>query len=132
MKSKHLHRKGRRLEVRPFAAKDFTAWRQLHSALPAPKNKWDMKTKPEADLTRANFKLVLRRQKEMRAKDSYYDLGVFLKDGRLIGGVSAMEVTRGISHSAFLGYQIYNPYWAGGRNSTRVRATIILLKACSA
>lgn len=63
------------------------------------------------ELTKEKFKIILENQLDRRNKDTFYDLGVFLNDGTLVGGVSIMEVARGISQTAFLGYRIFNPYW---------------------
>jgi len=122
MTSEYLNRKTKRLEIRPLELKDFEAWKNAHLAMSKPKNKWDLGPKPKQHLTKIEFKKILKQRAGLQKKDHYYSLGVFLKkDGVLIGGVSAMEVSRGISQTAFLGYNIFNPYWGQGYAKEAVR-----------
>lgn len=51
-------------------------------------------------------------------------MGIFEKTGALVGGVSLMEVTRGISQSAYLGYRIFNNHWGQGYAKESVRVMI--------
>ena len=88
------------------------------------RNTWDLGPKPAKELTRAGFKMILASQKEHRRKDTHYDLGVFDANGLLVGGVSVMQVARGISHTAFLGYRIFNSHWRLGYGKEGVQAMI--------
>ncbi len=87
-------------------------------------NKWDHGGKPEKDLTKAQFKKLVSDQSKRRKLDTFYDLGVFDRTGHLVGNVSLMEVSRGISQTAFLGYRIYNNYWRMGYGKEAVLAMI--------
>lgn len=117
-----LHRKTKRLTIRPLRASDFNSWRQAHLTMSPPKNTWDRGPRSSSDLLRSSFREVLRNQVKRRAEDQFYDLAIFSKAGQLVGFVAAMDVARGISHTAFLGYTIYNNYWGHGYGKEAVRA----------
>ncbi|MBY0416031.1 MAG: GNAT family N-acetyltransferase, partial [Bdellovibrionales bacterium] len=85
---------------------------------------WDQGPKSIEELTKEKFKIILKNQSDRRSKDIFYDLGVFLNDGTLVGVVSIMEVARGISQTAFLGYRIFNPYWGQGYAKDAVQMII--------
>ncbi len=105
-------RRGKRLTVRPLAARDYLVWKQAHTELPPQKNIWDQKIKPIQDLSKIKFREILKSQKALADSDKYLDFSVFLNaTGELIGHVALMDIVRGISHSAFLGYRIFNPHW---------------------
>ena len=89
-----------------------------------PQNTWDLGPRTSKTLTMTDFKKILRTQSEKRKLDSFYDLGVFDKSGHLVGGVSLMEVARGISQTCFLGYRIFNGYWGRGYAKEAVKAII--------
>ena len=119
-----LVRKTPRLIIRPLELKDFEAWKIAHLLTSKSQNTWDMGPRPKNELTKAVFKKILKQRSEHRKKDLFYDLAVFLHDGTLVGGTAAMEVARGISHTAFLGYYIFNPYWGNGYAKEAVREMI--------
>lgn len=116
--------KTKRLVIRPLELKDYPAWVRAFTTMRAPQNTWDRKNRPLEELTLAKFKKILREQKAMRAKDYFYDLAVFDKKGEILGTVSLMNVVRGLSQTAFLGYGILNPYWGQGFGKEAVRAGI--------
>ena len=113
-----------RLVVRPIESKDYSVWRQANLTMLRPQNIWDLGPIPQRKLTQSGFRKMLRGQTERRKKDTFYSLGVFDKAGTLVGGVSIMEVARGISQTAFLGYRIFNRYWGKGYAKESVRAVI--------
>jgi ribosomal-protein-alanine N-acetyltransferase len=121
---KKLERKTKRLVVRPLTVKDFSAWKQAQLTMNGAKNKWDHGPKPEADLTRSHFNAILEAQKKNRSEDSFYDFAIFNSEGAFVGLVSAMQIIRGISHTAFLGYRIFNNHWRRGYGKEAVRALI--------
>ncbi len=121
---KYLNRKTKQLHIRPLQLKDFGSWKYANLAMNPCMNKWDHGAKPEKDLTKDQFKKLLLGQSERRKLDTFYDLGVFDREGHLVGNVSVMEVARGISQTAFLGYRIYNNYWRKGYGKEAVQAMI--------
>lgn len=121
---KSLSRKTKRLTIRPFASGDFEAWKRAHSNMHEPKNTWDHGPRSLTDLGRADFRKILADLKKRRDEDSFYDLGIFDSGGELVGNVALMEVARGISHTAYLGYRIFNRHWRKGYGKEAVRAMI--------
>lgn len=124
MKAKLL-RKTSRLTIRPLQLSDYAAWKVAYSTMQPPLNQWDRKNKPPAELTLPKFKTLLTSQKSNRSDDKFYDCAVFETATRkLIGVVSVMDVLRGVGHSAYLGYAIFNQYWGLGFGSEAVVAMI--------
>jgi len=119
-----LKRKTRKLTIRPLTAKDYRAWRDANLQMGPPRNKWDQGPKQPTEVTRGDFGKVLRFQKDVQAKDTFYDLAIFNSDGVLVGFVAIMEVTRRISHTAYLGYRIFNNHWRAGYGKEAARAAI--------
>lgn len=115
-----------RLLIRFLKDSDYPIWYKAHKNMPAPRNVWDQNPRPEKELTLSQFKKYLKLQANLRKKDLFYDFAIFLKkDKILIGHVGIMEVTRGLSHSAYLGYRIFNPYWGQGYAKEAVDAVIL-------
>jgi ribosomal-protein-alanine N-acetyltransferase len=120
-----LYRRTRRTIVRPLRASDYEAWLTAHSVHLSPRNDWDRSARPhQKPLTRAAFRRILLSQEQDRRKDRFYTLGIFLRDGTMIGGVALMDVSRGVSQSAYLGYGIYNRWWGRGYGKEAVNACI--------
>lgn len=89
-------------------------------------NPWDPGARIAAELTRAKYQALLRSQKKNWDDDYFYSYGIFLHDGTLIGTLSAMEVSRSVAQSCYLGYGIFNPYWGRGYAKEAVRAFLDL------
>ena len=121
---KNPKRKTKRLIIRALADKDFMVWRQAYLQMNQPKNTWDHGPKKASEVTRADFNKILGAQKKMRREDKFYDLAIFNFSGELVGFVAIMEVARGISQTAYLGYRIFNNYWRSGYGKEAVRAMI--------
>jgi [ribosomal protein S5]-alanine N-acetyltransferase len=119
-----LVRKTRRLTVRPFTVKDFAAWKNAHSKMRKQRNLWDKGPHADDKLTNSAFREKVKGLNQRIKDDVFYDLGVFDNQGALVGGVALMEVARGISHTAFLGYRIFNAYWGLGYGKEAVKAAI--------
>lgn len=90
----------------------------------AAKNTWDLAGRDKTLLTKREFKKVLASQSQRRKDDTFYSLGVFDASGALVGAVSLMEVARGVSHSAYLGYRIFNTHWSLGYGKEAVQAVL--------
>lgn len=119
-----LIRKTRRLVIRPLQAKDYKAWKEANLQMSKPQNTWDFGPRLPETLNRSDYNNILRTQAKNRKQDYIYDLAVFDKKGRLIGGVSLMEVSRSISQTCFLGYRIFNSHWGQGYAKEAVKAII--------
>ncbi len=105
-----LHRTGKAVIVRPYKKSDYQAWKTAYlSMLPQQKNAWDIAAhRDENKLKRRDFEKVLTSLKKNRSDDYFFDFGIFLKNGTLVGGVSIMDISRQIFQNAHLGYRIFN------------------------
>jgi [ribosomal protein S5]-alanine N-acetyltransferase len=121
-----LERKGKKVIVRPYEAGDYQAWKESYLLiLPKPKNIWDVTApRDKSELTQKHFNKILRSQKKNRDDDYYFDFGVFLKDGTLVGGVSIMDISRQVFQNAYLGYKIHNNHWGKGYGKEGVKLGI--------
>ncbi len=119
-----LKRNTLRLHLRFLELKDFEIWKSAQLKMLPAKNIWDLGPKPKTELNKTQFKKMLAAQLKRRKKDTHYDFAVFKKNGELIGVVSIMEVARGISQTAFLGYRVFNNYWGRGYAKEAVAAVI--------
>ncbi|HAG90974.1 MAG TPA: N-acetyltransferase [Bdellovibrionales bacterium] len=125
MPMKHLYRSTKNLIIRPLGLKDYESWRESLSINLERQNPWDRKKRESSELSKNSFKSVLSLQKSQRDRDEYYDLTVFeKKSGLVVGGVSAMNVVRSVSQTAFLGYSIHNIHWGKGYGKESVKAMI--------
>jgi [ribosomal protein S5]-alanine N-acetyltransferase len=110
-----LFRKSKNIFVRPLSRLDYSVWREFHVSRPEKKNKWDRQGNSLDRLTRKAFLMLLKEQKKMRDSEQFYDLAVFERNsGRIIGNVSAMNIIRSVSQTAFLGYSIHHSFWGKG------------------
>jgi ribosomal-protein-alanine N-acetyltransferase len=111
----NLKKSGRKISIRPLELSDFETWKKSKILLSKKaKNRWDNIQKLTKLPTKSDFKKVLREQSKNINDDYFYDFGVFLKDGTLIGRVSIMDVSRGLFQNAYLGYRIFSDYWGNG------------------
>ncbi len=111
--------------IRPLTAADFRAWHTAHGGLPPPQNRWDRGRRGPDELSRSRFREVLRSQRLLRRQDRHYSLAVFERaTGTLVGGVSLMDVVRGLAQSAFVGYFVHSPFWRRGYGAEAVRALL--------
>ena len=113
----------KRLCLRPLRPSDYPLWRETYLNLPPKKNKWDYRGRSADSLTRKEFQKTLRLQKRLLKTGERMELAIFhRKTKNLIGIVSAMDIVRGVTHSAYLGYTIYNPHWGQGYGKEAVAA----------
>jgi ribosomal-protein-alanine N-acetyltransferase len=120
-----LYRRTKNLIIRPLEPKDYEVWRAGKLACHPPMNRWDEGRREERALTRAKFQKVIRHSGKLRREDRFYDLKIFdRKTGATVGGVALMDVTRGVSHTCFVGYYLYNNYWGRGWAKEAVKAAL--------
>ncbi len=116
-----------RLVLRALEASDYSAWVEFWNSNTKAKNEWDIANRRRTNLSRKDFSQVLKLQKTRRKNDDYYDFLAFRKsDGKIIGSISIMDVSRGLFQSAYLGYSISNQFWGMGYGKEAVRACIDL------
>jgi len=124
-KTGFLCRKDKRLLIRPFKQEDYLAWKYFFDTLASPKNIWDSHIKSKDELSKSSFNKLLKLNNECIKKDLIYRLAVFeVKSGSFIGQVSLMNVVRGVTQSAYLGYLIHNCFWGKGYGKAATLATI--------
>lgn len=118
-----LERTGKQVIVRPYKKSDYQAWKNAYLAiLPKPKNLWDITApRDESKLKKSDFNKILSAQKKNRNDDYFFDLGIFLKDGTLVGRVSIMDISRQVFQNAYLGYRINNNHWGKGYGKEGVK-----------
>ena len=121
-----LEKSSKRLTVRPYKKTDYPAWKNAFlSILPNKKNVWDIP--PETDLkklSKKEFNVLLKILKKRRDDDYFYDFGIFLKDGTLVGVISLMDVSRQIFQNAYIGYRIFNNHWGKGYAKEALKLTL--------
>ena len=123
--AKKLERSFKNLTVRPLRTSDYRSWKRAYLGLqPKKRNSWDIPARSEDELTKDEFLRILKSQKENRDKDYFFDFGIFLKDGSLVGGVALMDISRQVFQNAYLGYRIFNTHWGKGYGTIAVRLAI--------
>ncbi len=102
------------IELRVLTSSDYSAWKIAHLNQNDPLNKWDRAHRKE-DLSKTAFNKILKSQKAARDSEKNYTYGIFLKKtGEFCGYVMAMDIVRGITQTAFLGYTLLNQFWGKG------------------
>lgn len=120
-----LKKIGKKVVVRPYELSDYQSWKAAYLSIKAKKrNSWDIPPRKESELTLPEYKKLLKRQKKNRDDDYFYDFGVFLKDGTLVGGVSLMDISRQVFQNAYLGYRVFNNHWGNGYGKEAVGIAI--------
>ena len=113
------------LNAGAFGPGDYLAWKNSYLLLPPQKNRWDLKPRPASDLTRAQFRKVLTKQKRLRKEDKFFDLVAFdRRTGEIVARVSLMEIVRSVSQTCFLGYTVNSTHWGKGYGKETVLAGI--------
>ncbi len=105
------------LSLRPPAAEDYAAWSLLRIESRAFLTPWEP-VWHEDDLTRASFRLRVKRAAREMAADEAYSL--FVTDtgtGELLGGLTLGLVRRGVAQACTLGY------WMGQRHAGKGHMT---------
>lgn len=121
----NLKRKTKRLLIRPLQSSDYEAWYHAHRTMQPPQNRWDRGPNAPSELTPVYFRQLLSTQKRVRDAGTFFSLAVFEKEsGLAVGTVAIMDVLRGVSQTAFLGYSIYNQFWGRGYGKESAEAAI--------
>lgn len=103
---------------------DFAAWAALREASRDFLTPWEP-IWPQNDLTRAAFRLRVRRvADDMRADAAYAFLVTRTMDGAVIGGLTLSQVRRRVAMTATLGYWIGAPFSRQGLMTRAVRLAL--------
>jgi [ribosomal protein S5]-alanine N-acetyltransferase len=121
----NLHRKTKRLIVRPLTHKDFLTWRDGYlNRLPS-QNTFDPGPRPQEKTTREVFSKTLKASKKLRASDLIYFFGIFHREtGEMVGGIDLLVIQRLQFQYANLGYEIHNQHWGQGYAVEGARAAL--------
>lgn len=104
-----------RAVLRPLTSGDHGMWRAAWTGLGPARSTWDEGAKLPEECSPAVFEGLLGRLGDMRRRDHTYSLGIFDSDEQvLVGNVAVMDVTRGVSQSAYLGYRVFHTHWRQG------------------
>lgn len=106
---KALSLTGPRVELRPLAASDWEAWREVRIRSRDWLEPWEPAGEPGAPdpvTDPDSFRARCGAWERQRQFDTAYGFGVFLRDGSFVGEISLASVLRGPYQSAFVGYWI--------------------------
>ncbi len=110
-----LFKKTARLTIRPLEKFDYINWQQTYAELAPAKNEWDESAWKDSELTSKKFNELLKAQNKSAKLDQNYYFGIFYnEDGRLVGLINLMDISRGPFQNGYIGYRIFNPYWGHG------------------
>ncbi len=120
-----LKKAGKKVVIRPYHLSDYQSWKTAYLFIKDKKrNNWDISPRKESELALSEFKKLLKLQNKNREDDYFYDFGIFLKDGTLVGGVSLMDISRQVFQNAYLGYRVFNNHWGMGYGKEAVGLAI--------
>ncbi len=112
----------KKLTLKILDKNDYEAWKAAYQSQLNPQNKWDRAHRNQ-EVSKKKFNQVLLAQKKSRKLDKNYEYAIFRNDtNELIGFVMAMDVVRGLTHSAYLGYILFNRHWGQGLATEAIRA----------
>lgn len=115
-------KKTNRITLKILEKSDFKVWKEAYEKQLPPQNKWDRAHRNQ-DLSKEKFNELLKIQKENRKLGRNHEYGILKEDtDELIGFIMAMDVVYGITHSAYLGYVIFNHHWGNGHAVDAIRA----------
>jgi len=91
---------------------DYESWKKSLLSQNDPLNTWDRSHRKE-DTSKRAFNALLKKQTLAHKSEKNISYAIFYK-GEFCGFVMAMDIVRGITHSAYLGYIILNQFWGKG------------------
>jgi ribosomal-protein-alanine N-acetyltransferase len=102
--------------IRPLSIDDYEIWKEGYTSQLPHKNDWDSAHKKDsAKFTKEEFKKVLKIQKQRRELDTFHEYAIIdIKSKKFVGRVMLMDIVRGITQSAYLGYTVFNNHWGKG------------------
>ncbi len=118
-----IEKRTKRLIMRPYRAEDYETWREAYLGLSPARNEWDLSPRSLTELSRSHFRKLLALQRDQRRRGDFYDFAAFRKsDGKLVGMVALMDLSRGVFQNAYLGYRVLNSWWGQGFGKEMVSA----------
>lgn len=91
---------------------DYDSWKKSQLNQLEPQNKWDRSHRKE-EISKTAFNKLIQSQEKARKIEKNYTYAIFYK-GEFCGYIMAMDIVRGITHSAYLGYTLLNQFWGKG------------------
>ena len=115
----------KRFIIRPYLATDYITWRRAYENMLPKQSEFDDDKKSERELSRVEFRKLLRKYSDWRKTERILFLGVFeKKTGRLIGYTLISLIERFNVQSARIAYFIFNNYWKHGFGKEATLGTI--------
>jgi ribosomal-protein-alanine N-acetyltransferase len=98
-----------RLELRLLTPQDYPRWQQSIIRLPQPVSSWDMAPPGDAGEEAFAARCAANIKAFHEGSDVRLDI-IHRKDDLYIGGVSLMDISRGVFQNAYIGYNIVPMY----------------------
>lgn len=125
IKDQDLLKRTKRLEIRPFKASDYKAYKKAMLETLPQQNEYDAKKSSAKNLTKEKYMIWLKNSRKARKKDLLYNFGIFLKkDGNYIGAITVCVIGRLTYQFANFGYHILNQHWGNGFATEACHAAI--------
>ncbi len=120
-----MHVRTPRLELRPYALKDYKNWLIGCKSVRPKKNRFDLGVLTKQQMGLANFQKILRRQAKRVKDDRGYCLGIFDRETQVfMGWVDFFVHDRGDTQSANFGYALLNPFRRKGYGTEATSAAL--------
>lgn len=115
------------LSIRPLAESDYLIWKDYVVNRPKPKNRWADNSISLSEASKSAFKKIVSTNNKHIKNDFFYQFAVIENSSKkLIGFCSLMDISRGIFHNAYVGYQIGSEYWGQGYGKELLKGLIEL------
>jgi [ribosomal protein S5]-alanine N-acetyltransferase len=112
------------VELRSPEMRDYVAWADLRMQSRTFLKPWEP-TWPHDDLTRAAYRLRIKRYRRDIEDDHAYPYFIFhQEDGALLGGLTLSNVRRGVAQMVSLGYWIGEPHARSGFMTSAIAALL--------
>lgn len=111
--------------MRPLRLNDYPVWLSAHISANPKVNEFDQEKKSKSELTKSEYKKLLRKNEQFRKDKVIYYFGIFeKKTGRLMGYVMFALILRFNVQSGRIAYSLFNNYWKRGYGKEVVDAAL--------